>query len=202
MPSTVRPWRAWKRRTARFDIGIEDVGDAGVGVEIAGRDQPLAQRHDARMAVAEPQPVDRAAPRPAAARDDAVVARDRLLGASARSPATASAATPSASGWCARRNRSPGRIAALGLIDQRSCSVVSWARAPCAPERCRRQPQRCRRKCPPADAASSEIARLRSSRLPDPEPCPEPGNAYQATADKARLHARCRTGSGLRWAIL
>ena len=31
MPSTARPCRAWKRRTAGLDIGIVDVGNAGVG---------------------------------------------------------------------------------------------------------------------------------------------------------------------------
>ena len=42
---------------AGLDVGIEDVGDAGVGVEIAGHHQALAQRRHRRMAAAEPQAV-------------------------------------------------------------------------------------------------------------------------------------------------
>ena len=94
----------------RLDVGIEDVGHAGVGVEIAGQRSGagaarrtlglrLPSRSRSTGGTAGQPPRD----------DDALVARDRLLGVSARSPATASAATPSASGWCARRNRSPGR---------------------------------------------------------------------------------------------
>ena len=41
----------------RLDIGIEDIGVAGGGFEIAGDHQALAQRQHARMAVAEPQAV-------------------------------------------------------------------------------------------------------------------------------------------------
>ncbi len=47
-------------------------------VEIAGDGEPLAQGHDARMAVAEPQPLDRRHRRPAAAGEDILVLPDRL----------------------------------------------------------------------------------------------------------------------------
>ena len=51
-----------------------------IGLEIADHDQPLAQRHDARMAVAEPQPVGGRHHGPAAARQDIGVLADRELG--------------------------------------------------------------------------------------------------------------------------
>ena len=82
---------------------------AGIGVEIAGHHQALAQRRSppdggcraagGRLA---PPPASRPWRRcPRTARSPARCA--------ARSRATASAATPSASGWCASRSRSPGR---------------------------------------------------------------------------------------------
>ena len=64
----------------RFDIGVEDIGGAGGGFEIAGDDQPLAQRHHARVAIAEPQTVRRRNFRPAAARQNSFILRDRLCG--------------------------------------------------------------------------------------------------------------------------
>ena len=64
----------------RLDIGIVDVGHARIGVEIAGRDQALAQRDHRGLAAAEPQPVGSRHLRPAALGDDALEMRDRLLG--------------------------------------------------------------------------------------------------------------------------
>ena len=64
----------------RLDIGVVDVGHARIGVEIAGRDQALAQRDDRGLAAAEPQPVRFRHLRPAALGDDALEMRDRLLG--------------------------------------------------------------------------------------------------------------------------
>ena len=53
---------------------------AGIGVEIAGCHQALAQRRHRRMAAAEPQAVGLRHLRPAALGDDAFELRDRLLG--------------------------------------------------------------------------------------------------------------------------
>ena len=133
-PSTVSPCRAWKRRTAGLDVGIVDVGHAGVGVEIAGQRQPLAQRRrppdgGCRAAAGRPAPPPASRPWrrcPRTARSPARCA--------ARSQATASAATPSASGWCASRNRSPGRNRCPG----------SGRSAPAAPRPGRRRGRRAR----------------------------------------------------------
>ena len=64
----------------RLDVGVVDVGHARIGVEIAGRDQALAQRDHRGLAAAEPQPVGLRHLRPAALGDDALEMRDRLLG--------------------------------------------------------------------------------------------------------------------------
>jgi hypothetical protein len=63
-----------------IDVGIVDVGHTRVRIEIAGESQTLAQRNNARIARAEPQPVDLRHLRPAAARNDAFVVGDRLAG--------------------------------------------------------------------------------------------------------------------------
>ena len=88
------------------------------------------------MAAAEPQPVGSRHLRPAAARHDRLVLRRSPARCAARSRATASAATPSASGWCARRNRNPGRNRRAG-----SARSAPAARRP-GPMRAR--PARCR----------------------------------------------------------
>ena len=102
-------------------------------------DQALAQRRHRRMAAAEPQPVGLRHLRPAAlAQRCPRIARSPARCA-ARSPATASAATPSASGWCASRNRTPGRNRLPWFWSIRACSVASWPNARDARRRRRRR---------------------------------------------------------------
>ena len=119
-----------------LDIGVVDVVLDRARVEIAGELEPRAQRHDRRIARAEPQPLDRRHRRPAAARHDLLVARDRELGVLHGRRARASAARPSASGWCARRSRTPARCRCAGsagsvaAADRRPARTRSRATAP------------------------------------------------------------------------
>ena len=62
----------------RLDIEIINVGDARIGIEIAGCDQALAQREDRGLAAAEPQPLGPRYFGPAALGDDALEMPDRL----------------------------------------------------------------------------------------------------------------------------
>ena len=100
-----------------------------MGVEIARHGEALAQRRHRRIAAAEPQPVALRHLRPAAPGDDGLELRDRLLGVLHGRGRQASAATPSASGWCASRNRSPARNRCPGSGRSARASVASWPKA-------------------------------------------------------------------------
>ena len=110
----------------------------------------------ARVAIAEPQPVGR--------RNLSASRRVRRCSRSGRSPArwsarstaTASAARPSAYGWCARRCRNPGRTRAAG--SGRSAPAGSGLR--------RRRPGAPKRRQPPSPRSAS----LRNLRRSGPFP--------------------------------
>ena len=169
---------------AGLDVGIVDVGAAGIGVEIAG---------DRSGAGAAPTPPDggcRAAAgrlwRPPASRPWRRCPRIARSPArcAARSPATASAATPSASGWCASRNRSPGRNRCPGsgrsAPRARHPGRTRARREAAAGERGRQQAAQ--------DGAPARMAWSGELVIAVPEPrSPEPAGSALAEADGAAL---------------
>ena len=128
---------------------------------------------DCRMAAAEPQAVGLRHLRPAAAGDDALVAARSPARCAGPLRATASAATPSASGWCASRNRSPGRSRCAG-----SGRSAPAAQRP-GPKRLagrrgrrRRRPRRPQECAPAEDGCRSGDRSWRPRKSPKPRiPC-------------------------------
>ena len=124
-----------------LDVGIVDVVLDRGRIEIARKLQPLAQRDDA------PDCARRCAggrsPAPAASRRSPPPARSARSPArcAARFPARASAARPSACGWCARRSRTPRRGRRAGSAG----SAAAAGRRPAPAPRSRRRSPRGRR---------------------------------------------------------